>query len=913
MLNNQIQLNSKQKDNLLKSRFKVSTLTTWLALCGFGLSSPAYSKDSTLKEEEEKKVVVTGSRIKKVDLNNLKPILSISREEFDKQGFASAKDVIDSITQNTGGTVDNSFTFGFTPAASSVNIRGLGFGHTLVLVDGRRLPIYPVGINGTSNFVDLSSIPTAFIERVDVLTDGASAVYGSDAVSGVINVITRKDIEGISMNYRFGDTSDGGFTNHRYNLMTGARNGDTQIDLIFDIWSQDALLATQRDYANSDVADASGSYSAGGVSFLGLNSGFVYQHPDCGTANDPIGGLSIADVDVSVFSSGELWCGFDRAPYRQLIAPQDKFSLMTRLSYEVTPDLTLFSRIGYSNSETDTQAEPNFYGGALFNGFGTAVLNNGAILPPGAVNNPTTGSAFEEPGVFVRRLVEFGPRQTKIENNSINMLLGLEGSFANGQYDWEMGLSFNRTELDSDSNNILLSALNSAVDNGLDLFETIPQSVVNALTFNANQESYSSNRVFDFSISGDLPVSLDAGPIQFALALEYVNEKYRDNPDPLVLQGDAFDGQTSGGGERDHLGIGGELSFPFSDKFELDIALRWDDYDDASSVNSAVSPRIAMAYRANENFLTRFSWGRSFRAPDMQRLFGGQTESFIDILDPEFLVDTNGLPCTDITAPDCSPTLIQSVSLLTGANIDLKEEEGSNLNLGFVLEFDNGLDLSIDYFQVELDEVVTAINPQSIVNLCTFQGLLCENVVRDGAGTLFGSSAFIESNAVNFAEQDTSGIDLIINYDWRNDSGVWSTSLNITRVNEFVTQFADGSRRIENVELGFLPEYRANFVMDWDKERWGATFRLNYVDKLGGAFCNGFCDKTEFVDSWTTTSVSGRYEIGDYTRIIMGINNLGNEAPPQDPTQTTWPFFINGSGYYNAVGREFYFQVDTTF
>lgn len=881
-------------------------------LCGIGTSTSVYSQEEASEEKEDKKVVVTGSRIKKVDLNNLKPILSISREDFDKQGFASAKDVIDSISQNSGGTLDNSFTFGFTPAASSVNIRGLGFGHTLVLVDGRRLPIYPVGVSGTSNFVDLSSIPTAFIERVDVLTDGASAVYGSDAVSGVINVITRKDIEGISMNYRYGDTSDGGFTNHRYNLITGARNGDTQIDFIVDLWRQDALWATQRDYASSDVADPSGSFSTGGASFLGF-SGTAYQHPDCGTENDPIGGLSIPDVEGTVFSINGVWCGFDRAPFRQLIAPQDKFSVMTRLSYEINSDLTLFSRFGYSNSETETQFEPNFYGGGLINGFGAAVDNFGGILPAGAINNPTTGTAFEEPGFFVRRLVEFGPRQSKIENNSINMLLGMEGSFGDGQFDWEMGLSYNRTDLDTDSNNILLSGLNAAVDNGLDLFQPIPQAVVNSLTFNANQESFSSNQVFDFAISGDLPYSVGAGPIQFALALEYVNEKYRDTPEPLVAQGDAFDGQTSGRGERDHIGIGGELSFPFSDSFELDIALRWDDYDDASSVNSAVSPRVAMAYRATENFLTRFSWGRSFRAPDMQRLFGGPTQSFVDILDPEFLFDTNGQPCADITAPDCSPILVQSVSLLSGSNIDLKEEEGSNLNLGFVLEFDNGFDLSVDYFEIELEEVVTTINPQSIVNICTFTGALCENVTRDIIGSLFGADAFIQSNAVNFAEQDTSGVDVILNYDWSNDSGRWSTNLNITRVNDFITQFADSSSRIENVELGFFPEYRAKFVMDWDRENWGATVRINYVDSLGGSLCNGFCEQDEFIGSWTTTSMSGRYKLGDYTRIIFGVNNLANEEPPKDPTLTTWPFFLNGGGYYNAVGRELYFQVDTTF
>ena len=898
----------------LSHQFCITTLYAGIALAGIAAPNISAFEEATGTEETDKKILVTGTRIKKIDLNNLSPILSISREDIDKQGYATVKDVIDGLTQNTGGTMDNSFTFGFAPAASSVNLRGIGFGHTLVLIDGRRLQIYPVGISGTSNFVDLSSIPMAFVERVDVLTDGASAVYGSDAVSGVINVITRKDIEGISMNYRYGDSSEGGYENHRYNLITGARNGDTQIDFIFDIWSQEAIWASQRDYAASDLSNPRGSYSGGGASFLAFDTfgTTVIQHPDCGTSDDPIGGLGVPDVQISYFSEGEIYCGFDRSPFRQLKAPQDRFSLMTRLTYEISPELSLFSRIGYSNAQTETQLEPNFYGGELFNGSGSAVQNFGGILPPGASNNPTTGTGNELWGVFVRRLVEFGPRVTEYDDNSINFLLGLEGSFAEGQYDWEVGVSYNRTDLDADSNNILLSGLNSRVDNGLDLFEPIPQDVVNSLSYNAHQESFSSNRVIDFSISGDLSSGFDAGPVKFAIAVEHVSEKYKDKPDPLVLQGDAFDGRTSGGGERDHLGIGAELNFPFTEDFEVDFALRWDDYDDASKVNSAVSPRIALGYRPLDNVLTRLSWGKSFRAPDMQRLFGGQTKSFIDIVDPEFLVDQNGNLCSDPQAQNCSPALIQSVSLLVGSNIELQEEEGSNLSFGLIWEIGEGLNLSIDYFNIELDEVVTTLSAQSVVDICSAYGVLCESVNRDGAGTLIGSDAFIETNAINFAEQDTSGIDLVLSYDWQNTAGSWSTSVSVTKVDEFETRFTQQTDSIENIGLGILPEYRANLMFDWHQENWAVTARVNYVDKLAGSFCFP-CSSEQFTDSWTTASASVRYAFSDFTRIRLGINNLTNKEPPEDPTQTVWPWFRTGGGYYNAVGRELYLQIDTTF
>lgn len=897
-----------------QNQFKLTAIFSGIVAfhCAF---VPAISAQEKVTEEqvdtEDNRVVVTGTRIKKIDINNLSPITSISREDMDKFGYATVKDVIDGLSQNTGGTIDNSFTTGFTPGASSVNLRGIGFGHTLVLVDGRRLPIYPIAIGGTNNFVDLSSIPMAFVERIDVLTDGASAVYGSDAVSGVINVITRKEIEGISINYRYGDSFDGGYENHRFNLMTGTQRGDTQIDLILDLWQQAPLWATQRKYAASDVVGDLGNYSGGGASFIGLTSGQVYQHPGCGTSADPINGLGIPNVEVNFFSASEIWCGFDRTPFRQLIAPQKRASLMTRLRHEFSPDLSFFGRVGYSNAQTDVQLEPNFYGGALFNGFGNGTNNNGGVVVQGAANNPTTGSNFEESGIFVRRLLEFGARRESIDNDSYNLLAGLEGSISKGRYDWELGLSYNKTDLDIVSNNILLSGLNAAVENGLDLFETIPAETVNSLSFNARQNSYSTNRVIDFSFAGDLKAGLDAGPIQFALAIEQVAEKYKDQPDVRVVDGDAFGGASSGIGKRKHLGIGGELSFPFTDNFEMDIALRWDDYSDASKVNNAFSPRISLGYHPFESILTRFSWGKSFRAPDMQRLFGGATRSFIDLLDPEKLVDADGNDCGDAQASDvCQPSLVQSVQVFTLSNIDLTEEKGSNMNLGLIWQASEDFSMSLDYFRVNLKDVVATPSVQAIVNICSRFGELCELVERDSAGSLSSAGAYVATFAINLAEQNTDGIDLTFNYDWQNTLGRWSSTFNTTWVSSFNTRLSPGASEVDSVNLGALPEFRSSFVLDWHSEQWGATLKGSYIDEMAGLFCLE-CDRSEYMDSWTTFNLSARFAYNEFTTLRMGINNIANKKPPVDPTQTTWPWFFNDGGYYSAVGREFYLQVET--
>jgi len=862
---------------------------------------------------QDEKVIVTGTRLKKVDISNLTPIISISREDIDKQGLASVKDVIDGLTQNTGGTFDNSFTFGFVPGASSVNLRGVGFGHTLVLIDGRRLPIYPIGIGGTDNFVDLSAIPMAFVERIDVLTDGASAVYGSDAVSGVINVITRKDIEGVTINYRFADTTDGGYQNQRFNLLTGARNGDTQIDLILDYWDQKALMATDRDYAASDVANPAGHYSIGGASFIGLLSGTVYQDPNCGSSAGALQGAGIPNVNVPVFSPTDSWCGYDRTPHRQLIAPQQRLSLMSRLSYEMTSDLSLFGRIGFSQSQTHVVAEPNFYGGGLFTGFGDTVPNNGGLVMAGAPNNPTTGSAFEEPGVYVRRLVEFGDRRSDIDDNSANLLLGLEGQLGHGLYEWELGISYNRTRLQTDANNILLSGLNRAVEDGLDLFQPIPQGVVESLGFNADRRSQSTNRAFDFAMTGDTPLELEGGPVQFAVAVEHVRESYDDTPDPLIMRGDAFDGASAGSGTRTHIGLGAELSFPFNERFEMDLALRWDDYRDDSDVGNAVSPRVAAAYQWNDDLLTRFSWGKSFRAPDMQRLFGAPTRGFTDIVDPAILEDSNGQPCTDpVNNPDCRPRFVESVNLQIDSNLDLEEEKGENLNLGVVWSPTKSFSLSADLYRIHLNNIVREVSPQSIVNICFELNLLCDLVQRDSNGTLSGSDAFIISFPLNFAENTTSGIDFSVDYRWHSELGQWHLQSSATWVHEFKTKIVAGADESDQIDQGFKPEWRLNAMLEWSKEDWGALVKWSYVDSIAGFFCVD-CRSDQFIDSWHKVDANVHWLVNDYAKLRLGANNLFNEPPPTDPTQANWPWFPLGGGYYSAVGREVFVQLDVNF
>jgi len=596
---------------------KVLTEAIGIALTGLAVltlaSGTALGQQEAPDSEDEERaqlesVQVTGSRIRRTDVEGPTPILILDREDFENQGFLTVTDVLDSLTQNTGGTLSQQFVFGFTPGASGVNLRGFGTGRTLVLLDGRRLPVYPLGIGGTSNFFDLSSIPTAIIERIEVLTDGASAIYGSDAVGGVINIITRKDFDGLTTRARYGDTSDGGYQTDQYEVVGGVTNGTTSAYLTFQHLSNEQLLSRQRDYAASDIADPLGrsTYSTFGSNLVEIDPAtggiIVTPAPGCGTPDGPLRGEGIAPgTPGSGVLFGASPCGFNRTEFRQLFPENDRNTLSGRVDHALESGINLFAFGRWTKSQTNTQIEPFAYAGtALFGGASPnpIVPNNG-----GLVTGPNGG-----PAVFVRRLLEFGPRASDIETESYGATLGAEGRV--GSWEWEAAYTINVQEVFSQRDgSIIISALESRIDNGLDLFQPIPQSVVDAVSFTPITDAESTNDLFDFQFNGFLPWDLPGGPIGVAGVAEFEQQEFFDRRDSITLSGDASDGGSSGGGSRDRLAFGAEVSLPILETLEVNLAARWDDYDDASETGSAISPKVSLAWRPIDSVLVRGSWG----------------------------------------------------------------------------------------------------------------------------------------------------------------------------------------------------------------------------------------------------------------------------------------------------------------
>ena len=898
----------------------------WVIALALGVagSGPLLAQDDQQTGEDAAdldRIEVTGSRIKRTDLEGPTPVVVIDREDLENQGYLTVQDALDSLTQNTGGSLTQQFVFGFTPGASGVNLRGFGTGRTLILIDGRRIPVYPLGLSGTTQFFDTASIPTAIIERIEILTDGASAIYGSDAIGGVVNIITRMDFEGFTTRIRYGDTSDGGYQTEQYEVVAGASTGSTSAYLTAQYLENEELLSRERDFAASDIADplGRGVFSTFGSNIVEIdpNTGgiIVTPAPNCGQPNGPLGGAGIAP---GTSGSGNLFgaspCGFNRTFFRQLFPENQRKNLSGRVDHELDNGINIFAFGRWTQSDTQTQIEPFAYSGtALFGGASSTpvVPNNG-----GLITGPNGG-----PAVFVRRLLEYGPRTSDIDTESYGITLGANGLIG-ANWDWEAAYTYNVQSVFSQrGGSVIISALENRIDNGLDLFQPIPQSVVAQTSYRPFTDAESDNDLLDFQISGFLPWDLPGGPVGLAAVAEFEEQSFFDRRDPITLSGDGSDGGSSGGGSRERKAFGLELAMPVTESLQIDLAARWDDYDDDSETGSAVSPKIAFQWRPIDSVLVRGSWGETFRAPDLQRLFGGTSRGFTTVSDTVVCQALGGmvntpLPSSVVNGPNnpygsgfdpCIRT-VQSVRIFTAPNAALEEEEGESINLGVVWNITDDLAIKADAYDVELENIITAPGGQFILNQCAAGAQsFCAFIQRDSQGSLNGGQ--FSSQALNLSLQSIRGVDTGLEYSFDTSRfGRFGLNWVTTWVDEVTTQFAAGQPETEGVSIFSLPEWRSNLTLNWALGNFGATLRTVYVGELGGINSTTPLTSAQEVDSYTTYNGQLRYFWGDNTELSFGVNNITNEDPPVDPTNSQWPWYINAGGYYSPFGREYYLQ-----
>ena len=872
-------------------RMRAAVKTAALMSLGIPLATlPAVAQDD---EGELTPVVITGSNIPTVELEGPSPIVRINREEINRSGAETVGELLRRLPQNNSGSFDEKFQNSFAPGTSGVSLRGLGMAYTLVLVDGRRLGNHSMAQNITTAFSDLNGVPMAVVERIEVLLDGASAIYGSDAVAGVINIITRDNFDGLEINVGYSNTADSDMATQRYSITAGtvSENGNAWVNV--DYMQRNSLQHDDRDFAASANQGSAGGYdfrsssgNPGSIKILpgsenGFESGF-YQVPADST------GTPTAEEIIGAPGINR----FDYNPWMTLTPEYERYGASSRVNYTLTDYATAFVQTTYRNIKVHQEMAPT-------PAFGDLNTDTWGILPASNAFNP-----FGEDTTFRHRLIEVGPRLFDIESDIFRVLPGVKFDIGDS-WQAETAFLYNKVEtIDFGKNFVSADALKEALASsdpataynifGAGLGINSP-SVLDGLRVNTLRRAQSELRMFDIKAAGDLwPMWGDHAAL--AVGAETAKEDTSDIGDSLSMSNKIVaSGGTSNAGSRSRDAGYAEFMIPIIGEdnrvsgihsLGLHAAWRIEQYSD---FGSADNPKVGLKYQPHERVLLRATYQTAFRAPGLQQLYMGQTVAHPFLLDPAR--GDEGM----------------QYKTISGGNTDLHPEESDSVSIGAVIDIpmpDNmDLAVSVNWSRVELEDQITSLGAQYML---TNEELFGNNIIRneqtdadraadnpgpDGKfgtedhpewgeddipnGGIPGSLKHINNSYLNLAEVHVEAIDISIDYGIDTSVGYFGVDLRAAHMDSYEYQARPTDDFEELVGSYTVPELRGNLSVWWNYDKYSAGATVNHVDSF-----DQYYGVIPEVDSHTTLDLQATYDLTDNSRITVGALNVTDEDPP---------------------------------
>lgn len=931
---------------------KLSTAVALAVLANTGLvNNSAFAQESS-SESEVEKVEVTGSRIKRNEMEGVNPITMISSEDIVAQGHATVFDALNALSLNTGIFIGEESSNNFNANAQALNLRGFGPGYTLVLINGNRMPVLPKPSGAVSgNVTNLAMIPTEAIERVEVLSGGASAIYGSDAVAGVVNIILKKDFDGTLAKYRYGDTKDGGGESHRFNLMHGGKIGQGSFVAGLEVNKADPIYGSDRDWFDEPTDSPNperhslsqvmsfwsrfdpDSYNLIDISDRCAEQGFT---PDSAPWNIPFRG----EVDPK-------YCGDNVYGTKTVRNQRDRMSAFARFDYPINDDTDFSLDFIATNSE----AKAGIYRYGFWLNYD--VVEDGADVSSG--NDQWIGSRQ-----FYRQFRdhETGTSNQEFDESSYTLISGLRGTVF-GDFDYDLSLTLAKYDYEDsvvrfdDETMISLLLGEKGVDwdqpwegsrwvvtnrsnlddmflpTGLDILGTLtPDMFASALhTSTGKGDSHTYN--LSASLSGEI-MELPAGPVQFASVFEFINEGYEFITDAPTVNGEIWGWSgIVGEGERNRFALGMELLIPLLSQdsavgsLEATVAARYDKYNDKSSVDGASTYQLGLSWRPVDSVLIRTQGATSFRAPDMHLLYAQPSSSFSSGTDYLRCVTEEGLQAGESWA-GCSDNYgTGSVRQLTEGDINLKEETGFSFNTGIVADISDNWDVSVDYFKIRLEDQVGLVSigtvlryeAECLLGFSQYVGVevdqnsarcqeMLSRVTRNGRSSGdINSVSSVFNKPFNTGLREQSGLDITTRYEVKNTEwGSFYADLKYTHIFETLEKFLpeDDLEDIRDKQWNDEFRTRTNLTLGWyNQDAWLSLF----VNRLGTSPIEN-ADEYQRYSAWTRVNLSGGYQVNEALMVSLAINNLFNKRPHQHISEEYWPFADISK--YNPVGTEYF-------
>jgi iron complex outermembrane receptor protein len=784
--------------------------TKRLAVVIPGLIAAASAVAQTPAPQKVEKIEVTGSNIKRVDAETASPITIITRDEIERSGKPSIAEVLRDIPQNGGQSYNETFTNQFAPGASGIALRGLSQKSTLVLVNGRRMASYGFAQNLFDTFVDLNSIPASAVERIEILRDGASAVYGSDAIAGVVNIILRKDYQGFEVGGTAGTSTEGGLNEYRANLGFGFGSiGKDRYNVLvaLDHYRRDELFLSERDFTkDQDFRNRDGGSltRATVATYLALNGApnalGRTAFPNCAAANL---------VDVSLLNpalSGRT-CATNLAPMTSVFPKTERTGLLARGTLEMTPTLTGFAEAAYSNAKSTNTGFPSQ---VAANNIVYNPANRGVRVLLGSLPANNASNPYGRPVSIIYAFFDVGLNQTIVESDSMRFMAGLRG--AAGAWDWEVGAGAAKTKTESlDTNRVNAAVLEQAIANNTYNFLNPSAGPITAkdLRVDISRKSDSKLNFVDFKASTEL-MQMTYGPLGFATGLDFRRESIDDVPDANVAAGRVLGrGFTGTSGSRNATAAYAELNVPLYKDVEAQLAVRRDKYSD---FGSASSPKVAMKWSPTKTFLLRGSVSSGFRAPTLPEAAQTNAISFITVADPLFGRNFN-------------------IGSLSQSNPALQPEKSKNHSGGFVWEPDKDFSMGVDFYKLRLNNVVARDSSAFIIaQAIAGNPVFVDKVIRDPATN---NIVYIIRRQRNLGFLETSGADIDLRKVVRsaeNGKFTLATSYNYTRT--YRSAITPGSVPVDYVDsngFGAIPRYKGNASVTWEKSDWVSSLTYRYI------------------------------------------------------------------------------------
>jgi iron complex outermembrane recepter protein len=920
------------------SKFKYTAAP--LAIGLVMLSTPSFAQDSEEAEAESAPIVVTGSLIARPDLSSNSPITVVSGEVLQDQGAVNVEEALNQLPQVTPGLNANVNNGG--NGTVSVDVRGLGSSRTLVLVNGRRM----VPSNNTG-VVDLNVINPLLIDRVDVVTGGASATYGSDALGGVVNFILKKNFEGVELSSQYGVTSRGDSQLWTIGGVVGGNFADDRGNATLAVSYTDRSPSFQSARAWSRIDQNGGSATGIAGRFDNL-----FSNPFVPGGNRAFNADGSVRPFVNSFDlTNPLTDRYNFAPVNYIQTPQQRFTVTALANYDISDNINFYAEASYVQSEVKLQLAPTPATNIFVN-------PTSPVLSPSALALAATRANPLAPLTFRRRTVEVGPRIQTFNFDVTQVNAGIKGELFAG---WNYDIYYARGRVDSAQglqNDVSRSRLTSGL-NGcptgspagcvvVDAFGPgrLTPAAVNYIRIASAVDQFAFDRDNIVGVVNGSLGSLPGGDIGVAVGVEYRRDASSFIPSDPAQRGDltGFNAVQPISGSFNTKEVFGEVRLPVIDMLAIDLKGRYSDY---STVGGNFTWSVGGEFKPIDDIRMRATYSVANRAPSVFELFQAGDQGFPAVVDPCFRGQP--APLGTLPAPSAgvaaicvlqglpSPTtniLVQTNAQIEATftgNASLREEQADTLTAGiqFTPSFAPGLTLSVDYFDIKVDGYVSRVQGGTVglVAACFAQNIttaaqlaadpFCSLLSRRPNGDLLATVPL--TNEANLGVNNvlkTRGIDFTAAYDFGLgflglENSKLALSSNVTYLMDYkfngveFAGFASG-------DFGTLPHWKANTRATYSDDNWSLSLNWQYLGKstdtfgdIGGAFGTGPIKAVSYFD------LNTRVNVGDNLELFGGIQNLFDKQPPS--VNAGFTATNTDETLYDTLGRRFFMGAKVRF